>query len=63
LTKSQVAAYKQKGLNPSILDGKEIIRFPNIPNNSLTECSHVALSEMIIPSDLFMPTIPQTFYK
>ena len=34
LYKSQLAKYKQNGLNPSIFEGKEMIRFPKIANNS-----------------------------
>jgi hypothetical protein len=49
LVRSQVAKYKQKGLNPSILEGRTISRFPNIANNSFPVCSHEGLSEICMP--------------
>jgi hypothetical protein len=45
-TKSQLAKYKQNGLNPIILEGSDIIRFPKIASSSLNECAQHGLSEI-----------------
>jgi len=52
-TKSHVTRYRQKGLKPNSFEGSDITRFPRIANNSLYECSHDGLSEMMMPSASF----------
>jgi hypothetical protein len=52
---------RQSGLNPIILDGSEIHRLPRITQSSFTECSHVGLFEISMPSLLLIRHILKTF--
>jgi hypothetical protein len=59
--KSQVAIKNTSGLNPIILDGNAIHRLKRITTSSFTECSHVALFDILIPSDSLIP-LPLFFF-
>jgi hypothetical protein len=65
LTKSHVAKYRQNGLNPSIFDGKAIIRLPSIANSSFAVCCQLGLSDICIPSEslMFYPFPPRRANK